>query len=474
MKLKNREGSTLLLTLMIFAVLMIFATFTLGFMVTENKQSMYHQHKTQAYYVARSGAETVEAAILSMTEEGSEEELSKLESKLPIDNIQIEGLSEGDSRLRVSLKKEDDSLIITSTAHVNGVEESIEKVLVGESIKQSIKIEHALFSDENITMSGSATITSDISTNKSIIINGSPNIRNVFLQEGQSISAPDWWLSSWKKNYSEHRLDSPIEYPNFDFKPFPSVIENKSSTNFILNGNGTKTIYESTDYNILKIDSNTKFYIDTTAGDVVLNIEKLYLSQGHIILIGNNKVKMNIGDFIMGGSSTINSSGSKENLIIHQYGNKKVDIGGSQKVKGDFYIEEADLKIAGSASIEGDVFTRSNNISLSGAQSIVGSLFIEKGSLTISGSGRVHGSILTNGNRVNLSGSAIMAKGVLYAPNADVVLSGSGGVVGAVVSKSATLSGAGEIEFNPSYVVGTPIPTSSYSQVVYKKMGYYR
>ena len=63
MKLKNRRGSTLALTLMVFAVLMIFATFILGFMVTENKQAMNHQNKTQAYYIARSGAEVVEAAI---------------------------------------------------------------------------------------------------------------------------------------------------------------------------------------------------------------------------------------------------------------------------------------------------------------------------------------------------------------------------------------------------------------------------
>ena len=66
MKLKNRKGSTLALTLMVFAVLMIFATFILGFMVTENKQAMHHQNKTQAYYIARSGAEAVEAAILEV------------------------------------------------------------------------------------------------------------------------------------------------------------------------------------------------------------------------------------------------------------------------------------------------------------------------------------------------------------------------------------------------------------------------
>lgn len=63
MKLRNRKGSTLALTIIIFAVLMIFATFTMGFMVTENKQSIYYQNKTQAYYIAKSGADIIGEAL---------------------------------------------------------------------------------------------------------------------------------------------------------------------------------------------------------------------------------------------------------------------------------------------------------------------------------------------------------------------------------------------------------------------------
>lgn len=63
MKIKNRKGSTLALTIMIFAVLMIFATFTLGFMVTENKQAIRLQNKTQSYITAKSAVEVVEHAL---------------------------------------------------------------------------------------------------------------------------------------------------------------------------------------------------------------------------------------------------------------------------------------------------------------------------------------------------------------------------------------------------------------------------
>lgn len=60
------EGSTLALVIIVFAVLMIFGTFILGFTVTENKMSINHQHKAQAYYLARSGAVAVEAAIMDL------------------------------------------------------------------------------------------------------------------------------------------------------------------------------------------------------------------------------------------------------------------------------------------------------------------------------------------------------------------------------------------------------------------------
>src|SRR5690554_1039431 len=64
MKLRNRKDSTLALTIIIFAVLMIFATFTMGFMVTENKQSIYYQNKTQAHHLAVSGVDIVSVALI--------------------------------------------------------------------------------------------------------------------------------------------------------------------------------------------------------------------------------------------------------------------------------------------------------------------------------------------------------------------------------------------------------------------------
>lgn len=63
-KLKKRKGSVLSFIIIIFSVLTILGTFTVSFMVTENKQSIHYNNKAQAYYHSRSGAEIVEKALI--------------------------------------------------------------------------------------------------------------------------------------------------------------------------------------------------------------------------------------------------------------------------------------------------------------------------------------------------------------------------------------------------------------------------
>lgn len=112
MKLKYRNGSTLALTLIVFAVLMIFGTFILGFMVTENKQAMYHQNKTQAYYIARSGAEVVEAAL---NEQLQEHKMDLTKQKEIIDQYDDPG-----KEINIDLEYIDDPVLVKNEYMPNG------------------------------------------------------------------------------------------------------------------------------------------------------------------------------------------------------------------------------------------------------------------------------------------------------------------------------------------------------------------
>lgn len=132
MKMKFRKGSTLALTLIIFAVLLIFATFLVGFTVTENKQAIYYQNKTQSYYIAKSGVEVIEKVL--------KDELNKLnlasdfndyvksyenpkEINVSIDNIE--------KPIIVKYEKLNDENVLTikAKADYRGIEQTVKKAL---------------------------------------------------------------------------------------------------------------------------------------------------------------------------------------------------------------------------------------------------------------------------------------------------------------------------------------------------------
>lgn len=184
MKMKNRKGSTLIMTLLVFVVFMIFGTLILSFMVSENKMSLNHQYKTQAYYLARSGAVAVEAAIMDMNEkDGDEDEddRKKLLDLIPeiINNdkglkIDVDGLDleEDKEALEVYLwKDKDDNIRIKSKGRVNNIEQTVEKVIGFEKNNEgtTIQIGMAVHSEGEINIE-KGKIIGDVTSNKGPII----------------------------------------------------------------------------------------------------------------------------------------------------------------------------------------------------------------------------------------------------------------------------------------------------------------
>lgn len=148
--MKKRRGSTLVLTIMVLAVLMVLSTVLLNVMVTNSKQGVMHRNKIQAYYIARSGAEIVEAAIMDM----EEEEIKYLEAYLEENgenkfNLSSENNGGGNFQLdptkfiknrdgeleslTISYEKEDgnekEKLIIRAKAKVANSSERVTKVM---------------------------------------------------------------------------------------------------------------------------------------------------------------------------------------------------------------------------------------------------------------------------------------------------------------------------------------------------------
>lgn len=134
--MRKRKGSIMALTLVMFAVLMILGTFILSFMVNENKQAIYYQNKTQAYYLAKAGADIAETAIVKhlyvLGKENSKEFIDNFDS---VKDINLDYNIEGLNYIQAENKDIEGKrvLVITSSATYGDVEQQVKKVIYSNS-----------------------------------------------------------------------------------------------------------------------------------------------------------------------------------------------------------------------------------------------------------------------------------------------------------------------------------------------------
>lgn len=118
--IKNNKGAALALVIMLMGVLSVLGITMLTISLAENKQAIYQVNKTQAYYLARSGAEAVAEHII---ESSSSDDIMDKTSK----PTQL-----GNGTFKVSVTKEDEDIVIKSTGEVHKVNQDVTLVLTPE------------------------------------------------------------------------------------------------------------------------------------------------------------------------------------------------------------------------------------------------------------------------------------------------------------------------------------------------------
>ena len=88
-------------------------------------------------------------------------------------------------------------------------------------------------------------------------------------------------------------------------------------------------------------------------------------------------------------------------------------------------------------------YSGTSEINFGGSTKLVGSLFAKQAKIVITDSGGVHGDIVTGGNNVTVEGDADVVTRVIYAPKASLNSTGSGKVKGTVIVASAVIEGDG-------------------------------
>jgi len=373
MKTHLRNGSTLVLVILVFAVLMIFASFTLNFMVNENKQAIYHENATKAEYIAMNGADVVEAALVSHLRtlfgpkgtgvKDVNEYLDSLKENKQevIFSPEIEGLD----KVEISLAKINgmDVLAIDSYANYNGVNKNVRKIVWSEFVK---------------------------STDDKIYYNGLPLIaKNEAFRVTNKNEYVDLTINNDDKKgkydiYAQKMGDSSV-FPLYDFNNAPQPTWSGAMQTETIKISGT-------------IDEN-KFY----NGNVLVN-GPLTVKEGVSISVRGNLI---INANIIKSSNT----GNDINFYVYNEGNQelalKIEPPQAGEVNANFYVKSGKTEIIlKKATLVGDIVSNDSF----------------KGNI-------VNGYPNQNDYNVKItaddSSKKIDFDGSIYAPNAYIIIGGS-------------------------------------------------
>ena len=159
----SKKGSALILVVILTLVLSILGTAALGLAVTENRITAQQEYKTQAYNVARSGAQAVAEYMIRDANNDAQDLIDKKSDT----NSQI-----GEGEFEVSVNRDTTTGItyITSIAVYRGVEQHAKLQLAHFAVGTNAIFEHALIARTNIYPSGNGNKTVIIG---SVAANGS-------------------------------------------------------------------------------------------------------------------------------------------------------------------------------------------------------------------------------------------------------------------------------------------------------------
>lgn len=94
------------------------------------------------------------------------------------------------------------------------------------------------------------------------------------------------------------------------------------------------------------------------------------------------------------------------------------------------------------------------DFNIANSYKLTGSLYVEKANLLMAGSGSVVGHILSGGKKVTINNGSVSHVKVLFAPNAHVEMAGGGGLKGALICKSFNISNGATLKYDNS-ILGT-------------------
>ncbi|HOI23980.1 MAG TPA: hypothetical protein PK581_00070 [Caldisericia bacterium] len=239
---------------------------------------------------------------------------------------------------------------------------------------------NVIYSADNIVLQGSSKIFGNVVTNGTVITSGSSSVTGTIFDNA---------------NYNW----------NFPFPVYPEIPTDSfiAKGDYKLKGGGpVETISENGYYNKFEILNNRELVFNTgNEGDVLtILVDDFNVTQGKIRVEGDGKLILKVNNsFNFGGGSEFNRSGLPENVMMYYSGQDSLEFFGNTKFNGSIYAESAGARFGGSTNIKGNIFLAGEQVNVSdgGAANLSDALlYAPNANLKLVGSASIEGRIIAN------------------------------------------------------------------------------
>lgn len=448
--LNNEKGFAFPLALMILLVLGILIVPAVNFSSADQRHSILQDHKMQAHYLARSGAEALESYIVDNPDSISMDEMEE-EFKANSDPVKLNSLDIGYfTTLLIPINE--NNWDVESTGYVGNEKDTVRLSIVKTTDSTFNSFNHALFASNLVSFEGSTKIIGSVASDFTDPLQVSFNSSGEQYIDGD-LYVMDPIITKENINYGTKitgeviNMEDPMTFPIPTFPAFPALPKYpKVSNPFSIDGRLTlsggspytldlKTNEFKHDYYFSEVNvkSNLTLNIDIGAEDRTLVINKLNVPTGHIKIIGTGKLTLYIEDSItLGSGSTINAADK---------------------------INQLEIYLRGSSTPK--------TLIIAGDQKIFGSLFAENANIELTNGGDLMGNIIALGGSVIMSGAATAVVRAIYAPNAIVKLDAGAYVTGSIIARELRMTGNTTLKY--SQVSGSEFLDNNLSTTTYKK-----
>ena len=292
MFIKNEKGSAMVVAILVVLVLTILGFALWNYSMAETLQTEREEKRIQAYYIARSGAESVANHLVNQPMGSLKEEI---DDAYP-DSVTSSSVNLGNGTFVVTATKENDTTVLVEA--VGTVEDIIQNVsitLQGFSGTWSL-FEHALLAKEEIYLGPQSQVTGG-------------SIATVLAENDNPIDNNSHHITDDMLLYGADDIFPPIEIPDVEYTDYSGTYS----------GRNPSEISEHTSFDAVGISGNRDVIFNTNGGDLYVVSDGQFDVSGSasINAIGGGRLFIYTSSFDLSGTMT--TSGDSQ-ILIFAYG----------------------------------------------------------------------------------------------------------------------------------------------------------